>query len=69
VHVARTYFTQYRYNFCWWVRTLREEIGPKHYRPRTPAMAAGLADHGWSLEEWLLFPGNNRYKLPCLSPK
>ena len=69
VPVAMTYFTQYSYNFCWCVRTLREEIEPKHYRPRTPAMAAGLADHVWSLEEWLLFPCNKLYKLPCLCPK
>jgi IS1 family transposase len=69
VHAAMTYFTQYSYNFCWCVRTLREKIGPKRYRPRTPAMAAGLADHVWSLEEWLLFPSTNRHKLPCLSPK
>ena len=67
VHAAMSYFTQYSYNFCWCVRTLREAIGPRRYRPRTPAMAAGLTDHVWSLEEWLLFPSNNRYKLPCLS--
>jgi len=24
--------------------------------PRTPAMVAGLADHVWSLTEWLTFP-------------
>jgi IS1 family transposase len=69
VHAAMTYFTLYSYNFCWCVRTLREETGPKRYRQRTPAMAAGLADHVWSLEEWLLFPSNTRYKLPSLSPE
>lgn len=63
VHEAMTYFTLYSGNFCWSVRTLREEVGPKRYRQRTPAMAAGLADHVWSLEEWLLFPSTNRYKL------
>jgi IS1 family transposase len=68
VHAAMTYFTQYSYNFCWCVRTLRQEIRPRRYRPRTPAMAAGLADHVWSLEEWLLFPSNNRHKLPSYSP-
>ncbi len=26
------------------------------YRERTPAMAAGLADHIWGVEEFLLFP-------------
>jgi IS1 family transposase len=64
VHEAVSYFTLYGANFCWAVRTLRQEVGPKRYRPRTPAMAAGLTDHIWSLEEWLLFPSNSRYKLP-----
>jgi hypothetical protein len=32
-------------------------------------MAAGLADHIWSLEEWLLFPSNRRFKLPRWSPE
>jgi IS1 family transposase len=69
VHEAMTYFTLYSANFCWAVRTLRERVGPKRYRQRTPALAAGLADHVWSLEEWLLFPSNNRYKLPLYRPK
>jgi len=68
VHVAMTYFTLYSGNFCWAVRTLREEVAPKRYRQRTPAMAAGLTDHVWSLEEWLLFPSNKRYKLPPYEP-
>jgi IS1 family transposase len=63
VHEAMTYFTLYGGNFCWPVRTLREEVAPKRYRLRTPAMAAGLTDHVWSLEEWLLFPSTTRYKI------
>ena len=60
-----TYFTLYSANFCWSVRTLREEVIPnKRYRQRTPAMAAGLTDHVWTLEEWLLFPTTKRYQLP-----
>jgi hypothetical protein len=62
VHEAVTYFTRYSYNFCWPVRTLRQKIGPKRYRQRTPAMAAGLADHVWSLREWLTYPGFDRCK-------
>jgi len=44
------------YNFCWPVRTLafRDEEG--RLRGRSPAMAAGLADHVWSMSEWLSFP-------------
>jgi hypothetical protein len=67
VHEAMTYFTLYSSNFCSPVRTLREEVGPKRYRQRTPAMAAGLTDHVWSLEEWLLFPSSKRHKLPPFS--
>jgi hypothetical protein len=26
------------------------------WQQRTPAMAAGLADHAWSLDEWITFP-------------
>jgi hypothetical protein len=62
VHEALTYFTMYSYNFCWPVRTLRQEIGEKRYRQRTPAMAAGLADHVWSLREWLTYPAVDRAK-------
>jgi hypothetical protein len=55
-HEAMTAFTMYSYNFCWAVRTPREEVAPKRYRQRTPAVVAGLADHVWSLEEWLTLP-------------
>jgi IS1 family transposase len=61
MHEAMTYLTMYSYNLCWPVRTLREPIGEGRYRQRTPAMAAGLADHVWSLEEWLTRPAFQRY--------
>jgi hypothetical protein len=56
VHEAMTYYTMYRYNFCWSVRTLRQRGEDGRWQHRTPAMAAGLADHVWSLKEWLTFP-------------
>lgn len=55
-HEAVTFFSMYTYNFCWPVRTLREGNRATGYSPRTPAMAAGLTDHVWSLREWLTFP-------------
>jgi IS1 family transposase len=67
VHEAMSYFTLYSSNYCNSVRTLRVEVAPKKYRQRTAAMAAGLTDHVWSLEEWLLFPSNSRYKIPPYS--
>jgi len=59
-HEALSFFTLYSYNFCWTVRTLklRQEEGP--YRQRTPAVAAGLTDHVWSLKEWVTFPAFRR---------
>jgi len=56
VHDAVTYFTMYSYNFCWPVRTLRLKDADGNHHHRTPAMAAGLTDHVWSLREWLTFP-------------
>ena len=60
VHEAMTYFTMYSYNFCWVVRTLRERDDEGHWRQRTPAMAAGLSDHVWSMREWITMPGVQR---------
>jgi IS1 family transposase len=56
VHEAMTTFTMYTYNFCWAVRTLRQKDEQGQWRPRTPAMVAGLTDHVWPLEEWLTLP-------------
>jgi IS1 family transposase len=56
VHQAVGYFTYYSYNFCWCIRTLRQTPPGGTSTPRTAAMAAGLADHPWSLSEWLAHP-------------
>ena len=56
VHEAMTYYTLYRYNFCWAVRTLRQRDEQGQWQLRTPAMAAGLADRVWSTREWVSFP-------------
>ncbi len=60
VHEAVTYFTMYTYNYCWPVRTLRVEGADGHWQPQTPAMAAKLTDHVWSLSEWLSYPAVQR---------
>jgi len=54
VHGAATCFSLYSYNFCWAVRTLRRPDGQKG--KCSPAMSAGLADHLWTIKEWLQFP-------------
>ncbi|MBV8611008.1 MAG: hypothetical protein JO034_26555 [Singulisphaera sp.] len=65
---SMSYFTRYRYNFCWPVRTLRVRDAEGRWQERTPAMSAGLADHVWSLEEWLNFPAVQR-RFPRLGKK
>jgi hypothetical protein len=64
-HVAVTWLCVTFYNFGWMPRTLRERVQqePPRYRYRTPAMAAGLTDHPWSMVDVLtypLFPSNQR---------
>ena len=56
VHESMTYFTIYSYNFCWAVRTLNERDEQGRVRQRSPAMAAGLADHVWTMREWITMP-------------
>jgi hypothetical protein len=60
VHEAMAYFTMYSYNFCWPVRTLNERDAGGPWRRRTPAMAAGLADHVWTMSEWITMPSVQR---------
>jgi IS1 family transposase len=57
-HEAATWLVVLWYNFGWCVRTLREKVqeDPPRYRYRTPAMAAGLADHVWTMRELLCCP-------------
>ncbi len=51
------------YNFCWAHESLRlRAIGGRKWQERTPAMAAGLTDHIWTLEEVL------RYRIPPADP-
>lgn len=59
-HVAATRFSYFSYNFCWCVRTLRVTGTDGAWQQRTPAMAAGLTDHVWSLAEWITFPAIQR---------
>jgi transposase-like protein len=56
------------YNFCTNHRSLRVAIplpgGRRHWVSRTPAIAAGITDHRWTVEELLLF----RVPLPRWAP-
>ena len=49
------------YNFCRPHRSLRQRVAAadtptRRWLDRTPAQAAGLADHPWSIQELLIFP-------------
>jgi hypothetical protein len=57
-HEACTWLVVLWYNFGWCVRTLRQKVqeDPPRYHYRTPAMAAGLTDHAWTMRELLCYP-------------
>jgi hypothetical protein len=57
-HEAATWLVVTWYNFGWCVRTLRQQVqkNPPRYHYRTPAMAAGLTDHAWTMREMLTYP-------------
>jgi len=55
------------YNFCWphdSLRRLAPDHAPRKWLLRTPAMAAGLSDHAWTLDDLLRF----RIPLPRWAP-
>lgn len=54
MHEAQAAWEDLVYNLGRTVKTLREEVqglGTRRWRPRTPAMAAGLSDHRWTVKE------------------
>ena len=59
VHNGMSWFEVGVYNFCWAVRTLTIEGPDGTHTRRTPAMAAGLTDHVWSIKEWVRFPAHS----------
>jgi hypothetical protein len=59
-HEAVTYLSLDRSNFCWPVRTLAVRDDDGRRVERSPAMAAGLTDHVWSMSEWLSRPAVRR---------
>ncbi len=58
------------YNVCWVHQSLRlRAIGGRKWLERTPAMAAGLADHVWTLEGILRYPVPPRARTGTLTPR
>ncbi|MBI4579673.1 MAG: hypothetical protein HY718_08230 [Planctomycetes bacterium] len=53
--MAGMYLVGMVYNVCRWHDSLRvaHPDGPRRWQERTPAMAAGLTDHRWSMAELL----------------
>jgi len=66
---AGVYLVGTVYNFCTYHESLRVELLLPHQRhhwiPRTPAIAAGITDHRWSVHELLGY----KVPLPPLLPK
>ena len=56
VHVAATWFGHSGDNFRRPVRAPRVRGDDGRWKARTPAMAAELTDHVWSIAEWMTFP-------------
>ena len=57
---AGVYLVGTVYNFCTYHQSLRVPLligrsGRRHWIPRTPAMAAGLIDHRWTVHELLTY--------------
>ena len=52
--------TLYADNFCRPARTLGVKDDRGHRQARSPAPAAGLADHVWSMTEWFSMPAVQR---------
>ena len=55
-----TSLTLYIYNFCWPVRTLAVKDDRGRKQKRSPAMAAELTDHIWTMAEWFAMPAVRR---------
>ena len=56
MHAAQAAWEDVVYNLARTLKTLREAVSgdpSRRWRPRTPAMAAGLTDHRWSVKELL----------------
>ena len=56
---AGMYLVGCAYNFCWAHDSLRIAAGDgqrRRWQERTPAMAAGLTDHCWTMREWVSQP-------------
>lgn len=56
IHNGMTWLEVGFYNFCWPVRSLDFKGLRASKDQQTPAMAAGLADHIWTAEQWFKFP-------------
>ncbi len=58
------------YNWCWTHESLRlRAIGGRKWQERTPAMAAGLTDHAWTLDEVLRYPVPPRERAVTTKPR
>ena len=58
------------YNVCWAHESLRlRAIGGRKWQERTPAMATGLTDYAWTLDEVLRYPVPPRARTATTKPR
>jgi len=62
VHNGMGWFEIGVYNFCWPVSSLTTRGPEGTHVKRTPALAAGLTDHVWSIAEWVKFPARLHHR-------
>lgn len=62
IHVFASFLMICLYNFCWCVRTLSLNVDNTNIN-QTPAMAAKLSDHIWTVEEFMTFPSIQQNEL------
>jgi len=54
-HKKSGWLTTTYYNFCWVHRSLRIKLGKGKYMQQSSAMAKGITDHIWSIEEFATY--------------
>jgi len=59
-HISIMFLVYCLYNFCWCVRTLKYK-NDGNIITQTPAMAAGLESHIWTVGEWITYPVYDMY--------
>jgi hypothetical protein len=63
MHVAQSWLSVTYYNFCWDHRSLRMRRPDGSFQHRSPAVAAKLTDHIWTIHELAHYPVTRWYPI------